>query len=205
MNKNDRKRKTKNPCEKCFLHRNLCVCEFIPQLDLRTRLCLVVHYKELKRTTNTGRLAVESLVNSEMRIRGKGTQALDLSDLLNEKYQTWMFYPSTDAQELTSSLIAQDPRPVQLIVPDGNWRQASKVHARHPELVSVPRVKISTPNHASAHLRTETTDEGMATLEAIAKAMAIIEGEATAAPLAKLFEMKLNRTLQGRGVKLPSP
>jgi DTW domain-containing protein YfiP len=200
MQKAERKRKTKDPCPECFLNRSLCICELIPHLELKTRLCLVVHAKELKRTTNTGRLAVKALVNSEMRIRGADTQALDLSDLLTPEYRTVLFYPSDNALELTREWVRQDPRPVQLIVPDGNWRQASKVHSRHHELKDIPRVRIASANQAVHHLRAESSEEGMATLEAIAKALAVIEGPANAAPLLKLYQAKLEKTLIGRGV-----
>ncbi|QDK44760.1 DTW domain-containing protein [Bdellovibrio sp. ZAP7] len=197
----ERKRKTKDPCPVCFLNKSRCVCAFIPKLDLKTRLCLVVHAKELKRTTNTGRLAIEALVNSEMRIRGADQNALDLSDLLTPEYRTVMFYPSDDARELTAEFVAEDPRPIQLIVPDGNWRQASKVHYRHHELKDVPRVMIKTPNQSPVHMRAENTPEGMATLQAIAEAIGIIEGEAAKEPLMKLYRVKLEGTLQGRGIK----
>lgn len=197
----ERKRKTKDPCPVCFLNKSRCVCAFIPKLDLKTRLCLVVHAKELKRTTNTGRLAIEALVNSEMRIRGADQNALDLSDLLTPEYRTVMFYPSDDARELTAEFVAEDPRPIQLIVPDGNWRQASKVHYRHHELKDVPRVMIKTPNQSPVHMRAENTPEGMATLQAIGEAIGIIEGEAAKEPLMKLYRAKLEGTLQGRGIK----
>ncbi|WP_413586825.1 tRNA-uridine aminocarboxypropyltransferase [Bdellovibrio sp. HCB274] len=197
----DRKRKTKDPCPVCFMNKSRCVCEFIPKLDLKTRLCLVVHAKELKRTTNTGRLAVEALVNSEMRIRGADQNALDLSDLLTPQYRTVMFYPSDDARELTAEFVAEDPRPIQLIVPDGNWRQASKVHYRHHELKDVPRVMIKTPNQSPIHMRAENTPEGMATLQAIAEAIGVIEGDSAKEPLMKLYRAKLEGTLQGRGIK----
>src|SRR5687767_14875221 len=118
----NRKRKTKDPCPRCFLHRDLCICEFIPHLNLRTQVCLVVHAKELKRTTNSGRLAIEALTNSQLRIRGESTEALDLTDLLSADYRALLFFPSEDAVELTHAFAAQDPRPVRLIVPDGNWR-----------------------------------------------------------------------------------
>jgi hypothetical protein len=42
--------------------------------------------------------------------------------------------------------------------------------------------------------------EGMATLEAIACAMGVIEGEAVKAALMKLYNAKLTATLVGRGV-----
>lgn len=199
-----RKRKTKDPCENCGLNRSLCICSLIPQLDLKTKVCLVIHSKELKRTTNTGQLAIKALVNSEMRVRGATQQPLDLSNILDEKYQTLLFYPAQDALDLNQELIQKDARPIQLIVPDGNWRQASKVHYRHKELKDIPRVMIKTPNDSKYHLRAENTPEGMATLQAIAHALGVIEGEEVKTTLLKLYNAKLERTLQGRGLSDPT-
>ncbi len=199
----DRKRKTKDPCPECFLHKNLCICSLIPDLETKTRVVLIVHAKELKRTTNTGRLALKSLKNSEMRIRGETTEALDLSDLVNDQYQSLLFFPSDQAIELTEEYLKQFQKPIQLLVPDGNWRQASKVHSRHKELASVPRVMTSKPNLATQHLRAESFEEGMSTLQAIAEAMKIIEGEEVYKSLIKVYQAKLENTLKGRG-QLPS-
>ena len=196
-----RKRKTKNPCPGCGLHFDLCICSLIPRLDLKTRVCLVIHAKELKRTTNTGQLAMKALVNSEMHVRGQGTERLDLKVVLRPDYRSFLFYPSLDAQELNSSLVAESSLPIQLIVPDGNWRQAGKVHLRHPELSQLPRVMIKARNQSSLHLRAEHSDEGMATLQAIAFAMGVIEGEDIKRDLLELFEAKLRQTLKGRGQK----
>lgn len=160
----------------------------------------MVHAKELKRTTNTGRLAIKSLINSEMRVRGETKDALDLSDLLTPEYRTLLFYPSDEAVDLNYEFVNQDPRPIQLIVPDGNWRQASKVHYRHHELKDIPRVMIRTPNSSKLHMRAENTEEGMATLQAIAHALGIIEGDGVKDSLLKLYNAKLERTLQGRGL-----
>ncbi len=200
----ERKRKTKAPCPICFLHLQLCICHLIPKLELKTRLCLVIHAKELKRTTNTGRLALQALNNSEMQVRGDGIEPLDLSPLLKGPYRTLLFYPSEDAVDLTPEFLATDPRPVQLIVPDGNWRQASKVHYRHKELAGIPRVMISTPNLSPHHLRAETTPEGMATLQAIAEAMGVIEGAEVKDKLMSLYQAKLTATLVGRGQLTPT-
>ncbi len=193
-------RKTKEPCPVCYMHPERCICDLIPKLDLKTRLCLVVHYRELRRTTNTGSLAVRALANSEMRVRGEDRAGMDLSDLLNGEYRTVLFYPSEEAQDLTPEFVAGDPRPIQMIVPDGNWRQASKVHYRHKELKDVPRVMIKAANTARYHLRTEHREEGMATLQAIAHAMGVLEGPEVKAELLKLYSLKLERTLLGRGI-----
>ncbi len=135
-----------------------------------------------------------------MRIRGEGKEALNLSDLLSSNYKTYLFYPSDNAIELDEKLVASSPLPIQLIVPDGNWRQASKVHYRHHELKDIPRIKISTPNLNPYHMRLETTENGMATLEAIAHALGIIEGPEVGAVMMKLYQDKLEATLLGRGL-----
>ena len=194
-----RKRKTQDPCQVCFLHKDRCICDTLPNLTLKTKITLIIHAKELKRTTNTGRLAAKALTNSEIRIRGVMNEALDLTDLLVPEYRTFLFYPSDNALELDHDLVSSSPLPIQLIVPDGNWRQASKVHYRHHELDAVPRVKISTPNLADLHMRAETTEAGMATLEAIASALGIIEGERVKDELMGFYQRKLEETLRGRG------
>jgi DTW domain-containing protein YfiP len=174
----------------------------MPRLDLNTRICLIIHVNELKRSSNTGRLALRALVNSEMRVRGEARETLDLRDLLTRRYRTFLFYPSVDAVELNHELVAQDPTPIQLLVPDGTWGQASKVLYRHHELKDVPRVRISAPNLSEFHLRFQHKPEGMATLEAIAHGLGVIEGEPVKAQLMKLYRAKVERTLRGRGLRV---
>ncbi|MES2769290.1 MAG: tRNA-uridine aminocarboxypropyltransferase [Bdellovibrionota bacterium] len=196
----DRQRKTKNPCLECYLHKEICMCDLIPTIEIKTRIALVVHAKELKRPTNTGRLAIKALSNSVMRIRGLDKKTLDLSDLLNNNYRSLVFYPCEGSVELTKELANESDKPIQLIVPDGNWRQASKVHHRHKELAALPRVMISTPNTNKFFMRKENTPEGMATLQAIAHALKIIEGDAVYEALINVYNEKLKRTLQARGL-----
>jgi DTW domain-containing protein YfiP len=192
--------KAKERCSVCDSSLTLCMCAVLPRLDLRTKITLVIHHRELARSSNTGLLALRALVNSELRVRGESRDTLDLSDLLSPRYRTLLFFPSAAAVELDRELVGQDPRPIQLIVPDGTWRQARKIHSRHPELRDIPRVKISTPNHATFQLRAQSRPEGMATLQAIASALGIIEGGPVAAQLMKLYRARLDRTLSARGL-----
>lgn len=190
----------KEPCPICAASRTLCLCDVVPRIELSTKVCLIIHHRELSRNSNTGLLAVRALVNSEMRIRGEGRETLDLKDLLTPHYRTFLFYPSNDAVELDKALVMRERTPIQLIVPDGTWRQARKIHSRHPELKLVPRVKISTPDHAIFQLRAQSRPEGMATLQAIAHGLAVIEGDPVGAQLLKLYQAKIERTLMGRGI-----
>jgi len=124
---------------------------------------------------------------------------LNLSDLLIPRFRSVVFFPSDSSIELTKDFVQESPLPIQLIVPDGNWRQASKVLCRHPELDELPRVKLSRPNEAKNHLRAEHFPEGLSTLEAIANALGIIEGPDVQSSLLKLYKAKLSQTMRARG------
>lgn len=180
------------------MHIDRCICSFIPSLDLKTRLSLVIHHRELKRTTNTGRLAVHALTNSQMIVRGKDRTRLDLTSLLSPEYETYVLQASPDAIDIAD---LKPAKPVQLIVSDGNWRQASKIHARHPELAHLPRLQISQKNMSTQHLRKEHFEEGFSTLEAIAIMMGFLEGAAVKESLMKLYQAKLDATMAGRQQK----
>ena len=195
-----RQRKINDPCPRCASSRTLCVCDVVTRIAVRTRVCLVIHHRELTRRSNTGLLAVRALVNSEVRIRGEEREPLDLKDLLTPLYRTFLFFPSRDAVELDAALVARDQAPIQLIVPDGTWRQARKIHSRHHELRDVPRVKISAPNNSTFQLRAQSRPEGMATLQAIARGLGVIEGAQVEDRLMKLYQTKIERTLMGRGI-----
>ena len=120
--------------------------------------------------------------------------------MLTKQYRSFLFYPSTDAIELNQALVMQEATPIQLLVPDGTWRQVRKIHSRHRELRDLPRVKISTPNNSIFQLRAQSKPERMATLQAIAHGLGIIEGDQVRVQLMKLYREKIERTLKARGI-----
>lgn len=164
---------------------------------LSTRVNLIIHAKEIKRTTNTGMLAHHALVNSTLNIRGEGRERLDLSPLLTPDYESYVLYPSEDAIDVET---LKPDKPIQLFVSDGNWRQAAKLNTRHPELAHLPRVKIRPRGRAEHNLRKEHFPEGLSTLESIAIALAAIEGETAVESLMNLYQAKLYATLESRGI-----
>lgn len=200
----DRKRKTKQPCQGCFLHKRHCICENLFKLETRVRIDLVVHCKELKRTSNTGRLISEVLSNQRIWIRGRQGQPLDHGSILDGTYTPLLLYPSEEAFELTPSLLKElsIAKPVQLIVPDGNWRQASKVHYRVEEFKDVQRVRL--PEDLADRedlLRKETKPAGMSTLESIAYSLGFLESSEAQDHVMKAYLMKKKATLKARGEK----
>lgn len=58
-------------CVHCRLHRAACICAIVPRIETRTRVVLVLHRAEARKSTNTGRLALLCLPNSAVWMRGE--------------------------------------------------------------------------------------------------------------------------------------
>jgi DTW domain-containing protein YfiP len=110
-----------------------------------------------------------------------------------------LMFPREDAKELTQELILTDPRPITLVVPDGNWRQAAKMAQREPAFRELERVILPDMGPSRYRLRNEPKPGGLATFEAIARALRLIEGEEIYEQLDALFTKMVERTLITRG------
>ncbi len=181
---------------------DLCVCGLVPRHSLRTKLVLVMHHIEVKRQSNTGRLALAALDNMEIRLRGRQDQPLDLSDLLDPARRPILLFPSADALPLDAAYAAADERPVTLFVPDGTWNLARKIPLRQAELRAIPRVCLPFERPSQYRLRNAPHPHQLSTLEAIARALGVLDGAEVRADLELLFRVARDRILWSQG-KLP--
>jgi len=184
-------------CASCRLHRDLCVCALLPRLETRTRLVLILHRYEQRKSTNTGQIAAACLGNSEVLVRGHKEQP-SAPLAWGEEVQPIYFFPHEEATPLDRFPL--DGRPVVLVVPDGTWRQASKVRKRVPGLASLPCATLPAGDPSGYRLRAEAHGHELATLEAIARAMGLLEGPAVREALEGAFRLVVERTLWSRGV-----
>jgi DTW domain-containing protein YfiP len=189
-------------CDLCRMHSSLCVCPLMPKLETRTRVVLVIHRAEDRKPTNTGRLALLSMKNSAMVVRGRAEEPNDTVPYPASTRPLFLF-PHEDAVPIrTVARVPGDDRPVTLIVPDGNWRQASKVRNRVPGMRGVPCVSLPVGAPSIYRLRAEAHAFGLATIEAIARALRVLEGDAGPAveeALLHVFRAMVERTLWSRG------
>lgn len=182
-----------NRCGLCLMHIGLCVCPLVPRIETQTRLILVIHHTEIRKPTNTGHLGASCLVNSEVHVRGRHgapSAAIDWG-----KRRPLLLFPHEGEAEPLEPMT----EPVALIVPDGNWRQASKVRARVPGLRDVRCVTLPPGPPSIYRLRSEAHPAGLATIEAIARAMGILEGPHVQSALEHVFRAMVERTLWVRG------
>jgi len=186
-------------CHRCRLHTRLCICSATPHHDLATRLILVMHHREWTKPTATGPLALAVLANSELRIQGCREQPLDFHDLGTAERRTLLLYPDEGAPVLSRTFLLGDPRPVNLVVPDGTWRQAARMVRRLPGLEQATMVRLPEGPKTGWGIRRECHPAGLATFEAIARALGIIESAEVQESMEALFSLMVARTLQARG------
>lgn len=185
------------------MHAPLCICSLVPSLALDTRVVVLMHRREQPKTTATAHLAALALKHCEIRIHGDPDRPIDVADLLTGERRALLLFPTETASVLTPEFLAGDARPVTLIVPDGNWGQARRMPKRIAGLSELPAVTLPEDEPTRYQLRHEHVRGGLATYEAISRALGAIEGPSIRAALDKPFEAMVTRTLSTRGRRKP--
>ena len=186
-------------CPGCEIRKPLCFCSFISQITLATRVTILMHTSEEVLTTNTARLAAKALTNSEIRIHGRRDERLLTDSLVSPDRISLLLFPSPIAVELTPHFVSQFKIPIHLIVPDSNWRQTTKFVRREPSLRGIPHVKLTQGTPSEYRLREQRNAHHLCTLEAIARAIGILESTDAQKSLEFLLRVFVERTLWSRG------
>ncbi len=182
-------------CRRCFLPTRYCLCDAVPRVETRARFVIVRHAREIWKSTNTGRLAALALSHCELRTYGGPDSALSLEDLA--RAGSWLLFPGSPEGD------AGITEARQIVVLDGTWHEARHMLNRLKPLAGLPRLSLAAPAIGINRLRRSPFPAAMSTLEAIGRAVALLEGEAVAAPLATLHAMIVERVLATRG-KFPA-
>lgn len=174
-----------------------CLCAELVPLALATRVVVLRHKKEAWKPTNTGRLVPLTLEQGEIRVFGAREAPLAIDDLIVPGRRVLLLHPGADSTELARE--AGDPRPVTLLVPDANWRRTHKLVAREELLANLSRVHLPPGPPSRYRLRRHPDPRYLATFEAVARALGILEGAAVQAALERVFELLVERVLRSRG------
>jgi DTW domain-containing protein len=182
-------------CIRCRMLLADCLCDLIPRLYTRTRIVLVLHSLETQKTSNTGRLAMECLANSGTVLRGvRGHPTAKVQpDPLTRPV---LLFPASDARPIDEW--KDSPTPVELFVPDGTWGQAQRARQRVIGLHDMPCASIQRDTPSDYRLRLTHDPRRLATIEAIAEALGVLEGPEVRAALLQIFATMVERSLRHR-------
>ena len=179
------------PCPRCLYQRRVCLCAEIPAIANATRVVIVRHHLERHRSSNTGRLAHLALANSalvEYGGPGRGTDGFATDSLVLDGAH--LLYPLGEPAG-----VAPSPPPQQIVVLDATWSQARRMYRKLAPVRALPVLHVAVPDGAAARARLrESPGEGMiSTIEAIAAALRLLDGDAVAAPLERLYDLAVAR------------
>jgi DTW domain-containing protein YfiP len=144
-------------------------------------------------------MALAALANSELHVHGLRDQPVELDHLHEGQRRVLVLFPQAGACTLTEAFRNDDPRPVTLIVPDGSWRQASRIPKRIGAVARAQPVTLPSGQTTRWGVRRETHPSGLATFEAIARALGYLESYAVRLELESSFERMVTATYENRG------
>jgi DTW domain-containing protein len=152
---------------------------------------IVRHVAERWRSSNTGRLAALALGRAELVEYGRDDG--DVGDApaggtWHPGPDAWLVYPEGPPRR-----VAPVPPPATLIVLDATWAQARRMRRRLAALRGLPVLALPIDEVPADRLRESPGGGRVSTIEAIAAALRLVEGEAPAAALERLFALHVAR------------
>jgi DTW domain-containing protein YfiP len=188
------------------MHLELCVCHLSPRLDLQTRVEVVIHYADIRKMSNSGRLVALALPNSAVHIRGLKDKPVEAAT--DKEYRTDLaLFPGHGSVELNDKFLSEITRPVRLLIPDGSWNQASSMVKREPLMKNAVKVHLPAGIQAKYRIRAQEDPFKLCTFEAIIRALGVIEGSRAEEKLDAFFRVWIYRSLyiKGRIAKADMP
>lgn len=188
---------TKEPramCSACARPASVCLCAEIEPVRTRTRVVILQHPRESIVPIGTAKLAELALPNAERLVGVEFAESERLRELLGDaNAPPILLFPGPGARDL-----AREPPagPVTLVVIDGTWWQAEKLLKRNPELFALPRYAFEAGSPSRYRIRREPAAHCVSTIEAITRALCLLEGNTSPEKLLRPFEAMVEHQLR---------
>ena len=198
-------------CEGCRLPPRWCVCGALPTVDTAVAVDILIHRREQWRPSSTGALLARSIRGARLHVHRPDPHCREApalpAALLRPDHVCWVLHPQGDsiADECPP---APSARPRQVVLLDGNWREAGEM------LRLINAAAGAAGREGSAALRVVRLPEGApgrfwireapapgqrATAEACGAILGLLGETAAAERLRLHFELHVWATLRARG------
>ena len=178
-------------CPRCLFPPADCLCGQFEPVPVRTEFVLLRHAAERRRRSNSGR-AVANLVQGA-RVIDYGAPDSPLLDTALPGANCVLLWP--EGPPATPPW--KGPVPGYVLVLDATWQQARRMRRRVATLASMPTLHVASLGERQ-RLRITPAAGGISTLEAVAAAIELFEGEGAAASLLACYD-RMVEVLHARG------
>jgi DTW domain-containing protein YfiP len=179
---------SRQSCPRCTRPLAHCLCGAIPDLCSRTRVTILQHPEESRHPLNTGRLVALGLRRAEL-VCGEV-----FSEGLWQEPGAWLLFPGDGAVSV-GEIMPGGQAPAHLIVPDGTWRMAGRLLRLNPGLAALPRLSIPAGEPSRYRVRNTSQAGAVATIEAVVRALEVLEAPTRFDALLAPFDLMVARQL----------
>ena len=186
------------------MYLDLCLCSLVEKLKLppcNSKVTIMMHIKEWLKLTNSGKLLPLVMDNCDIIIKGEQNPTLNNNLTLSDDYENLVLFTAASTT-LTADYVKKIKKPINLIVPDGTWKQANKILRKEKSLIGLPRIKLENPKKSGLYIRKHPVLENISTIEAIAAALSLLEGDVYKKNLLLLFEDMMKKLYKRKGMKI---
>jgi DTW domain-containing protein YfiP len=180
-------------CERCLLGEDRCICAEIPSIPTRTRILVVRHRMERWKPSNSVRIAALAMPSLTVHDHGlpDETSRRDLDRSLDDAVRdgAWLLWPEGDPIDGPPI-----PPPKTIVVLDGSWSQARRMRQRLPVLHGLPRLVLPAAAQRDVQRMRRSPAPGLlSTMEAIARAIGLLESDDAARRIEDLYDRVVTR------------
>lgn len=175
-----------------------CLCPYVTPVSHRTKVLILQHRAESRHPLNTARLAVLGLSNAQLCV---GEHFPELEMTIAATSSAVLLFPSDDdtAQGQGNKPGCLSDHPGLLIVPDGTWRKARGIVRANPVLNTLPRLDLPASSPSQYRVRKARENGALSTIEAIVRALTVLESEQDFQPVLRPFEKLVEQQIQAMG------
>ncbi len=181
-------------CQRCWILEAFCICSATPVVPTLTEVLVVRHERESWKSTGTARIAAMAMPRLRILEFTENSEPARSALPAECGPGTHVLFPTEESAPWDGAAVTK------LVVIDGTWRQVRRMYAKLPALHALPRLALPENVTKVLRLRESKFEAGRSTLEAIAEAIALLEGAPVAAPLHALHATYVEKVFRARGV-----
>lgn len=154
------------------------------------------HPDEAKHPLNTARLAVLGLRHADLLV---GEYFPQLDGIIAAAERVLLLFPAKEESVVEPTVNDGAAASSLLIVPDGTWRKARQVIRANPVLNILPRLTLPSGAPSEYKVRKASEPAAVSTIEAIVRALEILEPRQDFQPLLCPFRVLVEQQIEAMG------
>ncbi|MBU2954962.1 DTW domain-containing protein [Marinobacter sp. F3R08] len=180
-------------CPACHVHPNICVCDTCAPVLNSTPVSVLQHPGEIGHAKGTVRILSRCLARLQV-VHGETPAEFRQAGFDTEVHApgSALLFPGPGSCALESADLSHIRH---WIVLDGTWRKAARILHQNPTLAALPRFHFSHPPASAYAIRKAPGEHKLATAEAVAYLLNVIEPELDTRPITTALHALVTRQL----------